>query len=159
MLDKPPSRLRFSVSRPVAASHTRVFEALTSEAGMRRWLPMCKSARWEHPEGKTSLCVGSIRRIVLAGGIVADEKIIAWEDGVGLHYGFVNPAFPLARLTEHYVGVTRIEKTGANECILHWAAHFDGRGFKGAVAPALAATLRPMMSGMVDRLKAIAEQG
>lgn len=158
MLAAPSSRLRFSLSRPVAASQARVFDALTSEEGMRQWLPMCRSAHWQHPDGKSAPGLGSIRQLVLAGGVVADERIIGWEPGVGLQYTLVDPAMPLARLTENYVGVTYIEPTSTDRCVLHWAAHFDGRGVKGFIAPGLAAALRPVVSGMAGRLKKISER-
>lgn len=159
MLATPSSKFRFVVSRPVAANHQRVFDLLVSEAGMKAWLPMCKSARWQHPPGRNEPGVGSIRLLILGPGASANERIVAYEKGLGLHYTFADADFALARLTENYVGVTEIEPTGSDSCILRWASHFDASGIKAALAPVLAFALRPMMSGMTGRLKALAERG
>lgn len=152
MLPKPASRLQFVIVRDIDADAARVFEVLISEAGMKAWIPMCRTAVWRHPAGAKALGPGSVRHIVLDGGIVADERILAWEPGRELHYRFDQTTLPIAGLTRNYVGVTRVEPLAAGRSRLNWAIHFDTPGALALLAPALRFSLRLLIDAMAGKL-------
>lgn len=157
MLKSPASKFQFAVERKVAANIDSVFEVLTSEAGMRQWISGCRSVEWRHPAGVTQPGLGSLRHIVLAGGIVAPERIIGWEQGRGLHYTFDGGSLPISRLVDDYVGVTRLEATGPNSTKLTWAVHFNPRDRFGLTGLLLRGGLRPAITLMARNIGRAAE--
>lgn len=152
MLKPPASRLQFVVVRDIDADVARVFDVLTSEAGMQAWIPMCRSVDWRHAAGAKTPGVGSVRHIVLAGGGVAAERIVAWERGRELHYRFDRTTLPIQQLTRDYVGVTRVDPIGAGRTRLSWSIHFDSPGVLAAASPIVRMSLRPLIASMASRL-------
>jgi uncharacterized protein YndB with AHSA1/START domain len=157
MLSTPTSTLQFVVVRDIAATPVAVFDALTSPAGMRAWVPMCRSVEWRHPPGRDTLGKDSVRYIVLRGGLVAAERIIAWEEGRELHYTFDESSIPLGAVTTRYVGTTRVESAGSAQTRLSWSIHFDTPGWQRALAPVLRLNLRGFIGLMASNVRRIAE--
>ena len=158
MLKPPTSQQAFVIVRDIDAPVSRVFEQLTSEAGMKAWVPLCRSAQWQHPKGARGPGVDSVRDIRLHGGIIAAERMVAWDPGRELHYSFDATTLPVAALTRGYVGVTRIEARGAGTSRLHWAIHFDSPGPLALLRPLVIASLQPLVATMAGRLKRLSEQ-
>jgi hypothetical protein len=156
VLPTPSSRFQFAVTRDVAADASTVFEVLTSEAGMMQWIWKCRSAEWRHPAGVTAPGIGSIRHIVLAGGLVASERIVAWDEGRGLHYTFAEASMPVGRLTHDYVGVTTVEPLGPGRARLEWSVHFDPAALPLA-ASLVRLGLRPAIGLMAGNIVRVAE--
>jgi len=157
MLPTPTSTLQFVVVRDIAATPATVFDALTSPSGMRAWVPMCRSAEWRHPAGRDSPGMESVRYIVLRGGLVAAERIIAWEAGRELHYTFDESSIPLGAVTTRYVGTTRVESGASAQTRLTWSIHFDTPGWQRALAPVLRLNLRGFIGLMAGNVRRIAE--
>ena len=158
MLPQPKSPLRFTVVREINADVARAFEALTSIKGMQAWIPQCRQVRWIHPKARRQIGVDSVRHILLPGGIVAAERIVAWEAGHELHYCFdPESTFPVNALTRNYVGTTRIEALSAKRSRLTWSAHFDAPGPLALLVPLVRASLWPLISVMAWRLARHAE--
>lgn len=152
MLPVPASKLQLTVVREIAASAAGVFAALVSPAGIAAWAPGCRSAEWLHPQGATEPGPGSIRRLLLHGNQIANERIVAWDPGRELHY-VVEGAMPvITPLTRNYVGVTRVEALGPDASRLTWQIHFDAPGFRVATTPILRVLMRGAISGMADRI-------
>ena len=124
---------------------------------MKAWIPLCRSAEWRHPAGKTSPGKGSVRYIVLHGGILAAERMLAWEQDRELHYSFDQTTLPIAALTRNYVGVTRLEPISAGRTRLIWNIHFDGPGLLALSLPAVRASLYPLIVRMATQVKRVAE--
>jgi len=161
MLAPPASKLQFEIVLDIAADAAQAFAAMVSEAGMRAWIPLCRSARWQHPPGQKAIGVASVRHILVAGGIVAAERIVAWEEGSELHYVFDKTSLPLAQLTRGYVGVMRIESADDGRSRLYWAVHFDPAPgpLASRAAPIMRATLRPFIALMARGLVRAAQGG
>ena len=157
MIPTPVSRQQFVVTRPIAAPAIRAFDILTSETGMQSWIPLCRTATWLHPPLRKTPGTDSVRSIVLAGGIIASERIIAWEQGRALQYTFDATTLPIARLTRNYVGTTQFESDGGDRCVLTWAIHFDAPGILVPFAPLVRSLLKPLISLMSDKLVKLAE--
>ncbi len=157
MLPIPTSRLQFEVVREVNAAPHVVFDALTSEAGMKAWVPLCRSAEWRNPPGRNVPGKDSVRYIVLAGGLVAAERIIDWREGRELHYTFDQSSIPLGAVTTRYVGTTRVESGGSASTRLTWAIHFDAPGWQAALAPIMRLNLRGFIGLMASNVRRIAE--
>ena len=150
--DKP----QFVVVRDVNASSQAVFEALTSQAGMQAWVPLCRSVEWRHPVGRSDPGEGSVRHIVLRGGLVAAERIIGWEEGRELRYTFDASSIPLAKVTTGYVGATRVEGDAAR-ARLTWSIYFESPGWQATLAPLLRLSLRGFIGLMAGNVRRIAE--
>lgn len=159
MLAAPTSRQAFVITREIDAPASRVFETLISEAGMKAWAPLCRSARWRNPADARGPGVGSVRELRMHGGVHAQERIVAWEPGRELHYVFDATTLPIAALTRGYVGVTRVEALGAARSRLTWAVHFDAPGPLALLRPAVIASLYPLIAMMADALRKRAENG
>jgi uncharacterized protein YndB with AHSA1/START domain len=157
MLPTPTSTLQFVVVRDIDATPAAVFDALTSPSGMRAWVPMCRSAEWRHPVGRNSPGEDSVRYIVLRGGLVAAERIIAWEDGRELHYTFDESSIPLGAVTTRYVGTTKVERGGSAQTRLTWSIYFDSPGWQRALAPVLRLNLRGFIGLMAGNVRRTAE--
>jgi uncharacterized protein YndB with AHSA1/START domain len=159
MLPTPISTLQFVVIRDIAATPAGVFDALTSLAGMQAWVPMCNWVEWRHPPSRNSLGTDSVRYIVLRGGLVAAERIIAWDEGRELHYTFDESSIPLGAVTTRYVGTTRVESGGPTQTRLTWSIYFDTPGWQRALAPILRLNLRGFIGLMASNVRRIAESG
>jgi uncharacterized protein YndB with AHSA1/START domain len=159
MLSTPSSKLQFIAVRDVNVSPQAVFEALTSPAGMKAWVPMCRSADWRHPAGRSTPGVDSVRYIVLSGGLVAAERIIGWEEGRELQYTFDESSIPLAAVTSRYVGTTRVERGGSAQTRLSWSIYFDTPGWQRATAPIVRSSLRAFIGLMASNVRRTAEAG
>jgi Polyketide cyclase / dehydrase and lipid transport len=146
MLPTPSSKLQFTIIRDINASMVTV---LTAESGMKAWIPLCRSAQWR-PSGAT-LGVGAVRYIVLSGGIIAAERITAWEPVRELHYTFDESSIPLAAVTRNYVGITRVELLDSRCTRLTWSVHFDAPGRLKLLEPMLRASLRMFIGVMASR--------
>jgi hypothetical protein len=157
MLPTPASTPRFVVVRDIAAAHRVVFDAITSEAGMKALIPFCRSAEWRHPPGRIAPGQGSVRYIVLSGGLVAAERLIGWEAGRELQYTFDQSSIPLGAVTTNYVGATRVESLGPSETRLTWSIYFDAPGWQALLAPILRLTLRGFIGLMANNVRRTAE--
>jgi hypothetical protein len=157
MLPMPASTPQFVVVRDIAAAPNVVFDAITSEAGMRSWIPLCRSVEWRHPPGQFAPCAGSVRYIVLSGGLVAAERLVAWDEGRELQYTFDQSSIPLGAVTTNYVGATRVESWGASKARLTWSIYFDTPGWQGLLAPALRLNLRAFIGLMASNVRRISE--
>ena len=158
MLAAPSSRQQFVIIRDIAAEPAKVFEHLTSEAGMKAWIPLCKSAQWRHAGQARGPGVDSVRQIRLHGGSVADERVLAWKAGRELHYSFDRTTFPVVGLTRNYVGVTRIDKAGRGRSRLTWAVHYDTPGVLQLSRPLVSPGLKLLIATMAGNLKALSER-
>jgi uncharacterized protein YndB with AHSA1/START domain len=157
MLQIPSSKLQFVVVRDIEANVERVFDVVTSEAGMKAWIPLCRSAQWRYPMGVSAPGVGSVRFIRLVAGIYAAERIVAWEAGRELHYTFDATTLPFDKLTRGYVGVMRVDPVGANRTRLTWSVYFDTPGRLNLLAPMVRASLRAFIGLMASKLKRASE--
>ncbi|WP_428312998.1 SRPBCC family protein [Hydrocarboniphaga sp.] len=153
----PRSRQQFVIVRNVSATAERVFDVVISPAGMKAWVPMCRSAVWRHPAGTRGPGVGSVRVIEMPGGIVAEETIVYWKAGRQLNYRFAASA-PLTKVAHDYEGMTRVESTGPASCRLTWAIHFDAPGALAVLAPVVRLSLRGLIGLMVLRVVRISER-
>jgi Polyketide cyclase / dehydrase and lipid transport len=150
---KPTSPLQFTVVRSINAGAAKVFDVLTSESGMKAWIPLCRCAEWRHQGEALFPGVGSIRHIVLVGGLVAAERIVGWEAGRELQYTFDQSSLPLSRVTDRYLGISQIESIDATSSCLRWSVYFDvPEGLKW-LTPALRSGLRSVVGLMASRLK------
>jgi len=157
MLNTPRSTPQFVIVRDIDAPQSVVFEVITSEAGMRAWIPLCRSVEWRHPPGRTAPAAGSVRYIVLAGGLIAAERLIDWDEGRELQYTFDRSSIPLGAVTTNYVGATRLESQGASRTRLIWSIYFDTPGWQGLLAPVLRLNLRGLIGLMAGNVRKIAE--
>lgn len=157
MLPTPASTLQFRITRNIDADLATVFDTLTSEAGMKRWIPLCRSAEWRHPAGMMAPGKGSVRYIVLHGRVLAAERMLAWVPGRELHYGFDQTTLPVAGLTRGYVGVTRLEPAAGSGTRLIWDIHFDAPGLLALSLPVVRASLQPLIARMATQVQRVAE--
>jgi hypothetical protein len=152
----PSSSLQFTIARDIDANASKVFETIVSTQGMERWAPGCERAEWLHPAGTSQPGVGSIRRLLLQGGTVATERIVAWDPGRELHYVMDAPMPIVSPLTRNYVGVTRVEPLGPDRSRLYWQIYFDTPGLLQLSAPVLRPLMKAMIGRMADKIAAIA---
>jgi uncharacterized protein YndB with AHSA1/START domain len=157
MLPTPASTPQFVVVRDIAAAPSSVFDAITSETGMKAWIPLCRSVEWRHPPGLLAPGKGSVRYIVLAGGLVAAERLVDWEEGRELQYTFDESSIPLGAVTTNYVGATRVDSLGSSKTRLTWSIHFDTPGWQGLLAPIVRLNLRGFIGLMANNVRRIAE--
>lgn len=157
MLPTPASTPQFVVVRDILAAPSAVFDAITSEAGMKAWIPLCRSVEWRHPPGRIAPGQGSVRYIVLSGGLVAAERLIGWEAGRELHYTFDKSSIPLGAVTTNYVGATRVDSLGSSKTRLTWSIYFDTPGWQGLLAPIMRLNLRGFIGLMANNVRRIAE--
>ncbi len=157
MVPTPASTPQFVVVRDIAAAQNVVFDAITSVSGMKAWVPLCRSVEWRHPSGRKVLGSGSVRYIVLCGGLVAAERLVAWDEGRELHYTFDRSSIPLGAVTTNYVGTTRVESLGTAATRLTWSIYFDTPGWQGILAPILRLNLRGFIGLMANNVRRIAE--
>lgn len=158
MLPAPASKLQVTVVHEIAASAAQVFAALTTTGGMQAWAPGCRSAEWQHPPGATQPGLGSVRRLLLQGGNVATERMVAWVPGRELHYALVDDMPVITPLTRNYVGVTRVEPLGPNASRLTWQLHFETPGLRRVTAPLLRLLMRFAIAGMAGRIAEAAQR-
>jgi len=160
MAGTPKSQQQFVIVKTIAASATRVFDVIVSPAGMKSWIPMCRSAVWEHPLGSNDIRAGSVRIVTMQVGMVAREEMVFFEDGRQLNYTF-QPPIVFEKVTTNYEGVTRVEPTGPNSSLLTWAVHFDTPGLQGLAKPLVKSgiyALINLMASNVVRLSESSEQ-
>lgn len=157
MLPTPVSTPQFVVVRDINAAENVVFDAITSEAGMKAWVPLCRSAEWRHPPGRNVPGPGSVRHIVLSGGLVAAERLVNWEEGRELQYTFDRSSIPLGAVTTNYVGATRVESLGPSRTRLTWTIYFDAPSWQRVLAPVLRLNLRGFIGLMANNVRRIAE--
>jgi uncharacterized protein YndB with AHSA1/START domain len=157
MLNTPRSTPQFVVVRDIDAPQSVVFDVITSEAGMRAWIPLCRVVEWRHPPGRIAPVAGSVRYIVLAGGLIAAERLIDWDEGRELQYTFDRSSIPLGAVTTNYVGATRLEAQGASKTRLIWSIYFDTPGWQALLAPVLRFNLRGFVGLMANKVCKIAE--
>ncbi len=157
MLPTPTSKLQFVVIRDIEATPRAVFDALTSLAGMKAWVPLCRSVEWRHPPGKSVPGKDSVRYIVLRGGLVAAERLIGWDEGRELQYTFDTSSIPLGAVTTGYVGTTRVDGVGPASARLTWSIYFDTPGWQRPLAPLLRLSLRTFIGMMAGNVRGIAE--
>jgi len=160
MAGTPKSQQQFVIVKTIAASASRVFDVIVSPAGMEGWIPMCRSAVWEHPRGASVIGAGSVRVITMQVGMVAREEMVFWEEGRQLNYTF-QPPIVFEKVTTNYEGVTLVEPTGPDTSRLTWSVHFDTPGLqalsKPLVKPGIYALISHMASNVV-RLSESSEQ-
>ncbi len=81
-----PQDLDFAESAPVIAEHVAVVDGTAAEVwaaildypGWTGWFPGVKGCE---PTSDPSTGIGSTRRVTLGGGVVVDERFIAWDEG------------------------------------------------------------------------------
>jgi hypothetical protein len=149
----PASALQFTVVRTIGTGTAKVFDILISESGMKAWIPLCRSAEWRHPVDAKLPDIGSIRHIVLIGGLIAAERIVGWEAGRELQYTFDQSSLPLNKMTDRYLGVTQIESIEAERTRLRWSVYFDVPESLKWLTPLLRFGLRSFVGLMANRLK------
>jgi uncharacterized protein YndB with AHSA1/START domain len=157
MLPTPTSTPQFVVVRDIDASQAIVFDAITSEAGMKAWVPLCRSVEWRHPAGRNVTGIGSVRYIVLLGGLIAAERLIDWDEGRELQYTFDKSTIPLGAVTTNYVGTTRVESLGSARTRLTWSIYFDTPGWQALLAPMVRVNLRGFIGLMASNVRRFAE--
>lgn len=153
---EPEARQQFVVVREIEADAPRVFAALHAVSDMQRWIPMCESVRWTHPQPADGPGEGSLRTIRLAGGVTVVERLTAWCDGVGLNYCFEPPS-AFEWVTRRYEGRTNIQTLGRGRSRLIWAAHWDAPGTLALIEPGVRLALRILLGNMASGIKRVAE--
>lgn len=85
--------IRFSATRPIAATPDEVFAALADTPSWPKWFPALTGAQWTSgaPFG-----VGSTRTVEV-GPVKIEEKFIAWEPGSRWGFTFLKTTLPFVR--------------------------------------------------------------
>jgi Polyketide cyclase / dehydrase and lipid transport len=149
----PDSRVpQFTVFAEFDASMEAVFNLMGSAEGMQKWVPLCRSVRYTHPDPRTTMGAGSVRHIALAGGAIAIERILKYEPPVRLDYTIESAVIRIDRILKGYVGVTELSARANGRCRLRWEVYFDCLGAAAIFTPVIRAALSWFIGKMVNNI-------
>ena len=150
---EPPQKspLRFTLLAELDCDVSKAADIMNNPIHMVHWVPMCKSARWEHPAGK--LATGSVRYFGMKAGFIATEAITFFEAPGRLNYTVVTMgALTYSSLFKSYEGVTVIEPRGDSRCRLSWSVHYHCTGIMKLFLPLSVVAHRLLIGHMVDNI-------
>ena len=132
-----------SISEEIQASASRVWKLVRNFGAIADWLPAAEASE---ADGDS---VGAIRRLALAGGAIADERLEAFDDaGRTYAYSVVDSTLPMTG----YRATIRVEEKGPDACTLHWSSTFEP---VGVPEDEMAGMIQGSYQGGVESLRAL----
>jgi len=108
-----------SIAEPIAAPAARVWDLIRDFGGISDWLPAAEASEAD------GTGVGAIRKLALAGGARADERLAAFDDAARSYtYTVIDSTLPMTG----YRATIRVAEAGDEACILHWSSTFQPVG-------------------------------
>lgn len=145
--------LRIEGSAELSVPQEKAF-ALVSE-GLHQWLPMLKSARFDHAASSSAghCGVGSERHCTFGGGMGdVEERIVWWDAPRGYAFTFA-PRNKVMMPTRDHLNLFAVEARGTVASRFTWRSYFDWEGIL------MRHVSRLMMPGMLnDALKSLVKQ-
>ena len=146
-----PSPLRFTILAELDCDVAKAAEIMNNPATMARWVPMCRSVNWVHPNGV--LATGSVRHVNMKAGFTAAEAITFFEAPGRLNYTVVSMgALVYSTLFKGYEGVTVLEPQGDSRCRLSWSIHYYCTGIMKLFEPLSVVVHRILIGHMVGNI-------
>ena len=145
------SPLQFTILAELERDVSRVAEIMNNPVTMARWVPMCRSVNWVHPNGV--LAAGSVRHVNMKIGFTAIEAITFFEAPGRLNYTVVSMgALVYSTLFKGYQGVTTLEPLDGGRCRLSWEIHFYCTGVMKFFEPLAKVMHRSLIGLMVGNI-------
>jgi hypothetical protein len=150
-MQAPESPLQFTILAELDCDVSKAADIMNNPIHMVRWVPTCKSARWEHPAGK--LETGSVRYFGMKTGFTATEAITFFEAPGRLNYTVVTMGIlKYSTLFKGYEGVTVLEPLADGRCRLSWGIHFYCTGIMKLFEPLAVGIHRVLIGHMVGNI-------
>jgi len=131
-----------SISEDIQASASRVWALIGDFGAISDWLPAAEASE---ADGNG---VGAVRKLSLAGGATADERLEAYDDaGRSYTYTVIESSLPMTG----YRATIRVEDKGSGACTLHWSSTFEPVGIPEAD---MAGMIEGSYQGGVENIRA-----
>ena len=143
--------VQFTILAEISGDIDTINTLLNTGAGMERWVPVCRSVKFVHPNDV--LAVGSVRYVTLKSGFLAVERITFLESPLRLNYTLdTMGGLRVDRFLKNYEGVTVLEPIGDKRYRLSWTVHYECIGLVALIAPLARLGLRALIGNMVSSI-------
>ncbi|MFT4569768.1 MAG: hypothetical protein ACI8TX_001901 [Hyphomicrobiaceae bacterium] len=125
------AKRRFKATVEMSATPEKIFTIFEDAHAWTVWAPPITHVAWTSPR---PYGVGTTRTVSMAGGLIGEEKFIAWQPGQRMSFRFTNTNIPtIAAFGEDY----QLEPRGNGRTAVTWMMAMEGRGLAGDLPLAL----------------------
>lgn len=117
----------FRASEIIAATPAQIFAVFEDAHSWTVWAPPIQKVEWTSPQ---PFGVGTTRTVSMMGGLVGEERFIAWEAGKHMAFCFTACSQDsMSSFAEDY----RVTELGDGRCRVEWAMAMEPKGYNRAM--------------------------